>query len=119
MTLNSPLPTQRRKSHVSLNHSERCDTRAELEENLTLSGLATDDVAHALGWPADRVHTALQVAGAPPRDVWLVRDFLDRAVRAAGRTPRGWSSLTEQMRSAADTWFGLLDLDEVLHVARR
>ncbi len=104
---------------MSLKDSERSDTRAELAGNLTLSGLASDDIAHALGWPDGRVRTALEVAEAPPRDVWLVRDFLDRAVRAAGLTPCGWSSLTEQMRSAADAWFGLLDLDEVLDGAAR
>ncbi|TFC01046.1 DUF2316 family protein [Cryobacterium adonitolivorans] len=104
---------------MSLNRSERGDTCNELNANLVLSGLTPENIGGALGWTLDRTTAALAVAGAAPRDVWLVRDYIDAAIIAAGKTPHPYSSLTEQMRSAADSWFGLIDVADVITGAAR
>lgn len=36
------------------------------------------------------------------------------AITAAGHAPVLYSSLTAEMRSAADSWFGLLDVADVV-----
>ena len=98
---------------MSLNRSERAATRDELRANLDLSGLTANEVAAGIGLEIERVRDALEVAGARPADVWLVRDYLDREVRAAGAVPKPYSSLTENMRASAQAWFAIADVDEV------
>lgn len=104
---------------MSLNHRQRAATREELRENLELSRRSVADAATDLGISSTRVQAALDVAGARPQDVWLVRDYLDRAIRSNGATPRPYSSLTEQMRAAAQAWFPLADIDDVMNGAAR
>lgn len=99
---------------VSLNKSQRAATHDELQANLALSGLSALSISTDLGLDASRVRAALDVTGARPADVWLVRDYLDRLIRSAGATPRAYSSLTEQNRTAAQAWFSLSDIDDVL-----
>ncbi|MCO4252152.1 DUF2316 family protein [Pseudarthrobacter raffinosi] len=103
---------------MSLSHYQRAATREELSANLALSGLSVADAAAAVGIGSARVQAALDVAGAQPQDVWLVRDYLDRVIRSNGGTPRTYSSLTEQMRAAAQAWFPLTDVDDVMNRTR-
>ena len=44
---------------------------------------------------------------SPAASVWLLRDYLEQRVRAAGGTPAPYTVLTEQARPLADHWFGL------------
>jgi len=104
---------------MSLNRSERSATQEELHSNLALSGLSLPDIAVDLGMSGSRVEAAFAVAEARPEDVWFVRDYLDRVIRAGGATPRPYSSLTEQMRAAARVWFRLTDVEDVVNGAER
>lgn len=99
---------------MSLNRRERQATSSELRANLDLSGQTPDDLAHALGRSAAEIQGVFDLADVAPADVWLVRDALDRAVRATGATPAPWSVLTDQARTAAQQWFVLADVDDVL-----
>lgn len=99
---------------MSLNRIERGATRDELNANLVLSGLTPDDIATALQWNPIRTEAALSVSGTEPRDDWLVRDYLEVSITAAGHAPVPYSSLTEQMRGAAESWFGLVDVADVV-----
>jgi hypothetical protein len=84
---------------LSLTRSEKAQTARELSTNLGRAGLGLPEVASALGWTERRVHDTVEVsAGADPRDVWHLRDWLDERVRAGGRAPLPYSVLTEQLR---------------------
>ncbi|AMM22614.1 hypothetical protein AX769_20960 (plasmid) [Frondihabitans sp. PAMC 28766] len=98
---------------MSLNRSEQAQTRDELHANLRLSRFTLEEVGRALGWDTIQTTSALDVAGTDPRDVWLVRDYLDRVVAAAGLIPLPYSTLTEHARSNAEAWFGLYDVDTI------
>jgi hypothetical protein len=104
---------------MSLNHRQIAATRNELATNLMLSGLTVADVAATLGLSNSDVQSALNVDGGQPREVWLVRDYLERMIRSDGSTPHPYSSLTEQSRAAAQGWFQLFDVDVVLNRATR
>lgn len=80
-----------------------------MDANLTASGLAPQDLAADLGWGRAQVLATLAVDAADPVDVWLLRDYLDLAARAAGTQPVAYSVLTEHARAAAPGWFPLHD----------
>lgn len=86
---------------MSLNRRESRATSLELHTNLELAGLTPYDVAIALGRAPAWVQATLDLAGARPEEVWLLRDYLDRAVRTAAATPVPWSVLTDQARATA------------------
>lgn len=93
---------------MSLNTEELARTRSELRANLDLAGLTTAQVATDLDWSADRVHTALHsTRPSDPVDVWQLRDYLEYAVRDAGRTPIPFTILTSRNRIMAHRWFNL------------
>lgn len=93
---------------MSLNDRERAATAREFAENLALSGLTVDEAARLARCDVDRFTAALHLTpGADPRDVWVVRDILERAALDAGHTPVPYSKLQENMRSAAGVWFGV------------
>jgi len=93
---------------MSLNSAELVRTRAELTANLDLTGLTRDQVAADLGYDAARLRAALEPDGAgDPVDVWQLRDYLNQAVRDAGRTPVPFTVLTERSRLRARMWFHL------------
>ena len=104
---------------MSLNNSARSATRDELQSNFDLSGLSLSHISTVLGLDAARVSAAFNVAGAQPEDVWLVRDYLDREIRAAGARPRSYSSLTEGKRAAAQAWFPLANVEDVINGVSR
>lgn len=92
---------------VSLTESQREQTARELRANLALSGLDEESLERTTGWTAERVAATLDVRGAAPADVWRLRDVLERAVVAAGRTPVRFTVLTESSREAAREWYGI------------
>lgn len=92
---------------MSLNNRERAATRDELNSNLAPSGLSPSAISTAVGITEARVTAALAVTGSRPEDVWLVRDYLDSIIRAAGSNPRPYSKLGEDMRAKAQDWFPL------------
>jgi hypothetical protein len=93
---------------MSLNADQREGTRAELQRNLELSELTVEAIAVEMGISSSRVTAALQVSkDGDPGDVWLLRDLLERTVRANGGTPERYSVLTESERGNAERWFGL------------
>ncbi|WP_413600910.1 DUF2316 family protein [Curtobacterium sp. Curtsp57] len=93
-------------------HVRRCPTRTRAVRVGVAHGQSN------VRWrTVDRTAAAVAVDRVSPRDVWLLRDYLDAIITAAGRTPHPYTSVTEQMRSAADTWFGLVDVQDVLNGA--
>jgi hypothetical protein len=93
---------------MSLNREEIRRTSAELHANLELSGLTVAQLADQLGLSEDEAQQTLDVTRrSSPATVWLVRDHLEAAVTARGGVPHPYTVLTENMRSAADRWFGL------------
>ena len=99
---------------MSLNNRERAATSGELRANLALSGLSESDLQRTLGLDDDRLEAAFEVSGADPIDVWLVRDYLERVVSERGGKPVPFTVLSASARVAAEKWFALYDLDEVL-----
>ncbi len=99
---------------MSLNTRERAATRDKLLANLALTQLSPAEVAAELGFTEERVAAALAVAGSRPEDIWLVRDHLDYSIRTTGATPQPYSSLSEDMRAAAQTWFPLVDVRTII-----
>ncbi|RRQ29260.1 DUF2316 family protein [Rhodococcus sp. Eu-32] len=79
---------------MSLSKRERTATSNELHANLVLSGLSPTDVAGKLDIDEQRITAALALERARPEDVWLVRDYLDHAIKSAGLTPQQYSKLT-------------------------
>ncbi len=96
---------------MSLSAEQRARTAAELMANLSASGLSVQQVADRAGLSPERVEAALAMGtgAAHPRDVWIVRDALETAVREAGNEPTAYTVLTEAMRRAAAGWFGVTD----------
>lgn len=92
---------------MSLNAGQRRATSTELRANLALAELSVADLAGQLGQSAQAVEQALEVAHTDPVLVWAVRDELETAVRANGRTPVPFTVLTEAARAAAQGWFGI------------
>lgn len=93
---------------MGVDDEQRDGTRHELRRNLDLCELTTAAVAVELGFTVERLAAALEVApDSDPVDVWMLRDFLENAVRSAGGTPEHYSVLTETSRADAQRWFGL------------
>jgi hypothetical protein len=93
-----------------LTKAEQHRTSEELNGNLALSGLTTEEVAADLRFTAARLRSVLDVDDADPVDVWQLRDFLEQAVRDTGRQPVAFTVLTEQARVRAHQWFALRDV---------
>lgn len=108
-----------KKGLMSLSSQQRAITRTELQTNLELSGLSRTELEQKLGLDAHRVSDALQVADAEPADVWLLRDYLERVIQARGGIPHPYSYLTAEMRAAAERWFPLRNVDDVLRAAKQ
>lgn len=104
---------------MSLDQRQTAATRDELATNLARSGQTSGGIADVTGLNRSRVRAALQVDGARPEDVWLVRDYLDRVIRSTGGTSLPYSTLTEQARAAARVWFPLRDIDAVMNGSTR
>ncbi len=93
---------------MSLSPAERRRTAEELAENVRRAGTPSAELQDDLGLSAAELDAVLRMdAGVDPATVWRVRDHLDAAVRAAGREPAPYSSLTEEMRASARRWFGI------------
>lgn len=61
---------------MSLTPRQRRHTASELRANLRLAGLNEAQLAQKTGWTPERVAATLDVEGASPVDVWLLRDLL-------------------------------------------
>ncbi len=93
---------------MSLDDGERRRTGEELRRNRELSGLTEAEIAADLGLAPEEVRGILAMTGvADPADVWLLRDYLEQAVRDAGKEPLPFTVLTERDRPRAERWFGL------------
>ncbi|MDO9356734.1 MAG: DUF2316 family protein [Solirubrobacteraceae bacterium] len=91
---------------MSLTFAHRQATSSELRANLALSGLTPATVERELGLSHEQFETLIDMTmQAKPHEVWLLRDFLELAVREAGREPAPYSVLTPEMREAARRWF--------------
>jgi len=99
---------------MALNKRERTATSDELRANLELSGLSENDLQLRLGLTDDQLEAVLEVTGADPVDVWLVRDYLERVIVERGAKPVPFTALTQSARASAERWFALYDVDEVL-----
>ena len=94
---------------MSLDAQEIAVTRDELAANLALSGLTRAEVAADLRLSPARLDSTVAVDDADPADVWLLRDYLEQAVRDAGRSPVPFTVLTPRSRRLARAWFTLRD----------
>ncbi|MGC4960852.1 DUF2316 family protein [Gordonia sp. DT101] len=93
---------------MSLNEAERRRTSEELRRNAELTGLTHAAMAADLGFTSDHLYGLLELSGSQnPVDVWMVRDYLEQAVRDAGREPESFTVLTPQSRRMARMWFRL------------
>jgi hypothetical protein len=99
---------------MALNKRQRAATSDELRANLELSGLSENDVQLRLGFTDDQLDSALEVTGADPIDVWLVRDYFERVIVERGAKPVAFTVLTQAARASAEQWYALYDIDEVL-----
>ncbi|WP_062460928.1 DUF2316 family protein [Demequina soli] len=93
---------------MSLTRTEVARTGRELAANLERSGITREQAADDLGFSARRLTETLRVGPASdPADVWLLRDYLDRAIRERGDIPQAWTVLTDEARLRAARWFAL------------
>lgn len=93
---------------MSLDAEELSRTRAELAANLARTSLTRAEVAADLAFDEARLDAALNPTGSgDPSDVWLLRDYLEHAVRDAGGEPVPFTVLTTQSRRMAERWFAL------------
>ncbi|GAA1391293.1 DUF2316 family protein [Luteococcus peritonei] len=93
---------------MSLDESQRRRTAEEFRANLELAELQEHHFREDLGMEPDELAAIVAMdPGVRSDRVWLLRDYLDAAVRLRGRTPRPWATMTEPARAAADAWFGL------------
>ncbi|WP_062520153.1 DUF2316 family protein [Demequina silvatica] len=93
---------------MSLNRTEVARTGVELTANLERAGITREQVLEDLQFSERRLKETLRVGPASdPADVWLLRDYLDRAIRERGDVPQAWTVLTDQARQRATHWFAL------------
>lgn len=92
---------------MSLTPEQQRTTSLEISQNVLLSGLSVEQIAHRLGFTDARLERTMRVSGGSPADVWALRDLLVRAVKDAGKQPVPFTVLTDGMRSAAASWFGV------------
>ncbi len=88
-----------------LNADEVLRTVDELKANLAASTLTLTEVAHDLSFTTDDIRAVLDVDHVDPADVWLLRDYLEQAVRDRGDQPTAFTVLTESNRRRARSWF--------------
>lgn len=92
---------------MSLNRKECAAAAREIEANRELAGISTEELRELTGLSPARFAAAYSVDGdQDPCDVWLVRDAVVVAVRNAGLSPLPFSKMREDMRDAANMWFG-------------
>jgi len=93
---------------MALSTDELGRTRSELRANLILTDLTNAQVATDLDWSPERLVAALQATTASdPVDVWQLRDYLELAIRDAGRSPVPFTVLTAGNRNLVRRWFRL------------
>lgn len=87
---------------MSLNGIERAQASQELLASHDLAALSRDDIQRDLGFTALQLERTLAVRPTyDPAHMWLLRDYLDRAVRERGRQPATHTVLTDAARAAA------------------
>ncbi len=86
----------------------RAEVAADLDAHLARTSLTRAEVAADLAFDKARLDAALNATGSgDPSDVWLLRDYLEHAVRDAGGEPVPFTVLTTQSRRMAEPWFAL------------
>ncbi|WP_372698284.1 DUF2316 family protein [Arthrobacter sp. JSM 101049] len=95
---------------MTLKPAERQATSEQLTANLELSGLARQQVCEDLDFSDDELQASLELRElVDPVDVWVLRDYLELAVRQAGAEPVDYTVLTEEARTEAYKWYVLRD----------
>lgn len=96
---------------MTLKPAEREATSEQLAASLELSGLSREQVREDLGFTDDELDAALELRElVDPVDVWVLRDYLELAVREAGADPVAFTVLTEEARTQAYQWYVLREV---------
>ena len=91
---------------MTLKPAERQATSEQLTANLGLSGLTRQQVCEDLDFSDDELEASLELRElVDPVDVWVLRDYLELAVRQAGAEPVAYTVLTEEARTEAYKWY--------------
>lgn len=95
---------------MTLKPAERQATSEQLAANFERSGLTREQVCVDLEFSDDELDAALELRElVDPVDVWVLRDYLELAVRQAGAEPVEFTVLTEEARTEAYKWYILRD----------
>lgn len=95
---------------MTLKPAERQATSEQLAANLERSGLNRDQVCEDLDFSDDELQASLELRElVDPVDVWVLRDYLELAVRQAGAEPVPYTVLTEEARTEAYKGYVLRD----------
>lgn len=93
---------------MTLKRAERQATSEQLAANLALSGLTRGQVCEDLDFSDAELEAALELRElVDPVDVWVLRDYLELAVRQSGGEPVEYTVLTEEARTEAYKWYVL------------
>ncbi|WP_417215597.1 DUF2316 family protein [Arthrobacter sp.] len=95
---------------MTLKPAERQATGEQLAANFERSGLSREQVCEDLEFTEDELDASLELREmVDPVDVWVLRDYLELAVRQAGADPVEYTVLTEEARTEAYKWYVLRD----------
>lgn len=96
---------------MSLNKAQLEVTARELQQNFAESGLTLDQLSVLTRLPTKRLEKimTLRGLGLDPVETWMVRDYLESAVKRNGGTFTPFTYLSDANRSAAEGWFGIKD----------
>ena len=85
-----------------LTAKETQNTKAELQENYRRLGYPLSRVLADTGLSERQVQAVLEMSGANPSHVWMMRDYLEDMLRAEGKEIYPWTRLADH---SANRWF--------------
>ncbi|GAA1361952.1 hypothetical protein GCM10009596_20850 [Arthrobacter rhombi] len=95
---------------MTLKPAERQATSEQLAANFERSGLSREQVCEDLEFSDNELDASLELRDmVDPVDVWVLRDYLELAVRQADAEPVEFTVLTEEARTEAYKWYILRD----------